>query len=370
MLSSFKLLFKIWVIQFYKLNAGFFLFFFILFFGIVHPPELISYHTSLIMGMIQSPVFLIMVLLLWLLYNSKCIGFTIKTINSPENDVLYNLQIFSLWKQFLLFGVCEAFYYLPVLIYSAFVIGFAFKENNRPLAFILIVFQVFVCLLSALIYLYKLNQIKRPGILKNFSSFSLPAIKSKKRFSFYLVYYTFYNRKLAFLTIKLASLFILNVILILNKDDFYIRDFILVFMMLLLIHSFFVFHYVRFIEKEISFIRNLPIPVFKRFLVYVFMYGLLLLPELLFMLTEAGGLIQPYTILAFFFTGLGQLLLFTSILYTTQLKIKTYLKLIFVVYLLSSIFLLSQYYWFILLTEWAISFVIFLYNYYNFEIEI
>src|SRR5260221_1304553 len=167
MLHSFKLLFKIWVFQFYRLNGGFFLFFFILFFGIVHPPQLISYHISLIMGMIESPTFLTLVLFLWFLYNLKCIGFTLKSINNPENAMLCNLQTFSLWKQSLLFGICQSFHYLTVLIYSVFVAGFAFKENNLSVVFIIILYQVIICLLSVLIYLYKLNNLPVQAILKS-----------------------------------------------------------------------------------------------------------------------------------------------------------------------------------------------------------
>jgi hypothetical protein len=370
MLYSFKLLFKIWVVQFYKLNAGFFLFFFILFFGIVHPPQLISYHISLIMGMLESPAFLTLVLFLWFLYNLKCIDFTLKSINSPENAMLHNLQTFRLSKQSFLFGICQSFHYLPVLIYSIVVTGFAFKENNLLLVFILIIYQVIICLLSVFIYLYKLNNLPVHAILKRLLFFSLPETNIKKSFPLYLVYYTFYNRKLALLAVKLASLFILDVILILNKNDFAMRDFILVFMVMLLLHAFFVFYYVRFIEKEISFARNLPLPLSNRYLVYVFTYGLLLLPELLFMLIEGGGLMNAHVIFIFYFTGLGQLLLFTSVLYTIRLKIKEYLKLIFVIYLLSSILLLSQYYLLFLVAEWIISFAIFLYSYYRFEIEV
>ncbi|MEJ0102773.1 MAG: hypothetical protein WDO19_09550 [Bacteroidota bacterium] len=268
------------------------------------------------------------------------------------------------------FGMCQVFHYLPVLVYSVFVIGFAFKENNLFLVFILVTYQVAVSLLSVFIYLYKLNYLPVHGILKRLLFFSLPVMGIKKSFSFYLLYYTFHYRKLALLTIKLASLFILNVILVLNKDDFAMRDFILVFMVILLIHAFLVFYYARFIEKEISFTRNLPIPIFKRYLVYGLIYGLLLLPELLFMLVEGGGLINAYIIFIFYFTGLGQLLLFTSVLYITRLKIKEYLKLIFAVYLLSSILLLSQYNLLFLVAEWIISFTIFLYSYYSFEIEV
>lgn len=364
---SFRILLKIWVTQFYKLNAGFFLFFFILFFGIVHPPELIPYHVSLIRGMIHAWQFMLVILAVWFLYSTKCVGFCLRSLEKPENSFLHSFQVFSNTKQFILYVICHFLLYLPVLIYSAFVTVFAFKEYVTTTAVLVIIFQVAVLLGGAFIILNRINTVHHKKIY--FFSW-----QNQEKFStsyfFYLPAYTFYKKKLVFLVIKIAGLFILNTILLVNKDEFSMREFILSYMILFLLHAPLVYYYVQLSEKELGFLRNLPVRLQKKFIVFALNYSIILLPELLFMLINSSGTISVYAIFMFYGLGVLQLLLFTSALYAANLKIKEYLKLVFIIYFLTSILLLSQQFLLLLFVESTVAFLLFNSSYYKFEAEV
>src|SRR5687768_5533216 len=103
MVSIMRLFLRVLVREFYVINAGYFLFFFILFFGEINPADLVFFHTSLILSMFNEPLFMGAVMLVWLFYNFKCIFFGSKTLNKPENSFLVNLQSFSFRKQSVIF---------------------------------------------------------------------------------------------------------------------------------------------------------------------------------------------------------------------------------------------------------------------------
>ena len=62
-----KIIVKTW----YKQQAGFFFFIFLVFFGAVAPSMQLAYHYTLIKGMLEVPVFMLLVLLAWLGYAGK-----------------------------------------------------------------------------------------------------------------------------------------------------------------------------------------------------------------------------------------------------------------------------------------------------------
>ncbi|MEO7768576.1 MAG: hypothetical protein ABIS01_14195, partial [Ferruginibacter sp.] len=107
------LLMKVLVKQFYIINAGFFLFLFFFFFGMVNGGQLISYHQSLIRGMIGSPVFMAVVWCAWLLYNIKCILFCHNIIKADDSHYIYALKSLSTSTQILLYFLVATLQYMP-----------------------------------------------------------------------------------------------------------------------------------------------------------------------------------------------------------------------------------------------------------------
>ena len=83
---------KILLSAYYRQNAGFFLFLFVVFFGIVAPSQQLAYHYALILGMLAAPAFLFVVGVAWLLYAGKVFRFVTRVIDSREGLLLYQLK--------------------------------------------------------------------------------------------------------------------------------------------------------------------------------------------------------------------------------------------------------------------------------------
>lgn len=92
MKTTVAILNKIIVKTFYREQAGFFFFIFLVFFGAVAPSMQLAYHYSLIRGMLEAPVFMALVALAWLLYAGKVLRFVEGVLRAPEYIFLYKLR--------------------------------------------------------------------------------------------------------------------------------------------------------------------------------------------------------------------------------------------------------------------------------------
>jgi hypothetical protein len=368
--SILKLFFKIFIIPFYILNAGFFLLSFIVIFGIIHPPQLIYIHVSLVQGIINSDIVTWIVLLIWMIYNLKCVLFCLRIIKREEDTIFFNLQALTAFKQWMLLFVSHCTLYLPVIIYSCFVVYMAYQKGYLYYCAGLVLFQLVMCMSAVYIYYFSINFTWR---YQSFNTLFLPAFnlfRGKLRIPLYLLYYTFHYRKIIFFVTKIASIFLLNIILGTEKEYFTMRDFIFVFMIIVVIHALLIYYYVELIEKMMSFSRNMPVPRMHRFLLFLITYLLVLIPELLFILINGYGMITFYTTIAFYSIAVAQLLLYTSILYVKSMRMKPYLQIVFCVYLVSSMWMLSGNYDVIGLVNLILAVIFFYRNYYHYEVEI
>jgi hypothetical protein len=113
-----RLFIKMFVRRFYVQNSGFFLFLFVILFGVVHGGLLLTYHYELIMGMLEIGTAFIFVLFAWLLYFIKCAQFVLKTVASPDSFFLNLLNQTAYKKRFALFLKLQLLICLPVIGYT------------------------------------------------------------------------------------------------------------------------------------------------------------------------------------------------------------------------------------------------------------
>ncbi len=118
---------RVLVNHFYKINAGFFLFAFFVLFGL--PYQVASFHLSLISGIIQSTVFLEVVMLIWLLYNLKCIDYVLKQLRLPSQLFLFCLNNLSNKKIYLYMLYVQVLVYMPVIVYAGVIAFMAAKKH-------------------------------------------------------------------------------------------------------------------------------------------------------------------------------------------------------------------------------------------------
>jgi ABC-2 type transport system ATP-binding protein len=316
------------------INAGFFLFLFFFFFGMVQGGQLISYHRSLIMAMVTSPVFMAVVWAGWLLYNIKCFVFCTGTIKAAESSYLFTLKALSPAKQVLLYLLVAALLYLPVLLYSCFVVYIAVSKSLLPVTLLLIAFQLLMLTVSTVV-LY--SAISRNNLTSGFAKI-ISGISSLYNiplgYAAFLTGHIFHAKKMAFAVVKIFSLLLLSVSFIRNGDNFDADFFSIFFQLILTGHAVLVFYCVTFNESQLQWSRNLPVPLYTVAGMYLFTYSLLLLPELAFMLINNHGNLPVPQIILFYLTAVSVLFLYTAVLYACGLEMERFLFLVFICFMM------------------------------------
>src|SRR5258708_29973711 len=101
MSTPFLLLLRSLVKPFYRQNAGFFLFLFLIFFGVVAPSQQPAYHYALILCMLDAPVFLSIGLTALVLYALKCNNWVSSSLQDPRLSFLSILSRLNTTRSFL-----------------------------------------------------------------------------------------------------------------------------------------------------------------------------------------------------------------------------------------------------------------------------
>ena len=280
MIAAIKVLQKVLVNYFYKANAGFFLFVFFVLFGL--PNSLVAFHLSLISGIIQSQVFLALVMLIWFLYNLKCLDYILKQLHDPRQSFLFCFSNLSAKKAGSYMLYVQLFIYLPVLLYASAVIWFAAKKHQYLFTAEIVIFNVIVVAASAFIYV---NAIQKKQLFGHI--FTLPQIPKNLPKPFFSIplYFLWTERKQMLLVTKLFSLLLLFGFIKLYEPDHYdIRPVQLCLLLVAASHSSIIFQIRTFEEENLTFSRNLPLKTSARFVRMAAMYACLLLPEFILLL--------------------------------------------------------------------------------------
>lgn len=324
-----KLLWKTLVREYYRQNAGFFLFFFLFFFGIVAPSQQLTYHYSLIRGIVDSPPMLVLVLFFWLLYAVKCSQWITSLQQRHDHTFLQMLPLLGKARTFRLLSEMQIVLYLPIILYAVAAITIAIIQSAWVTAIIIIIFIAAVCLISAAIYQYALFH---PGSLTRISFFHLhtrTAIRKKYTpYWYFLLRGMLAEHKLLLAGIKLFGCGILYVMLKTQKpDDYDIRMPFLVFSIALFGHGALIYQVRRMETQQLLFFRGMPVPMLSRWMQYGMFYLVVLLPELITI-----GWLMPYHIrlkdaLGFVLAGYSTLLLLNSCLFIASISKSDLLKL-------------------------------------------
>ena len=354
---------KLLISKFYKMNAGFFLFLFIILFGILPGPDTIRLHRGLMSAATSSPAFAAVAAIIFLLFNFKCISFTYKEMEQPENGFLYNMQGISNARQFLLFAYYHASVYSPFLMYALIMARVGFQEHHYLLASFTIIWQLIICGIAVYLYFSKLNNTwKNPA-------FTLPSITlfPDKNFSFYLLYHSLYSRKGAFIAIKIFSLLALQFLVVLNADKTSRENVCFLILLSISAHALLPVYYVQFMEGELPFLRNLPLSILKRLSIYIITYSVIFIPELLFLLWNEHTVLSISIIISLYLLAIGRLTLFTSLQYFKGMDVNRYTGVVFVLFFVTLILLASVNLWVFIIAESVIGIFLFYLLYYKYE---
>lgn len=362
MLKLAAILVKVLVVPFYKVNTGFFLFLFLLLFGFMDASEIVLCHRSLMQTIAATGIGLGVAMAVAVLYNYKCVAFVVSCLERPENGFLVNLQGIPVREQLLLLLLCQFILYLPVLLYLGLTILVGLQYGLIGFSLVLLIFLLLSCAGSAGLYFLKLNSYHKPA-----AAFKLPVPQNySKQPVLYAAYHLLHEKKLAWAAVKLFSGFIFYLVFVVNRADFSLPYFRLLFLICTLAHSMLVYASFEFAEKQLAFTRSLPISRSKRLLAYLITYLLLLLPELCWLVAYSGNLMTWRELLLTFAAGLGQLLLLTAVLYLPNLHTQRFALFACLIYLVSAVLLPSGIA-VVLMVEIVLALYIFYSRYYTFE---
>lgn len=334
MTPAFKVVTKLFVSQFYKVNGGFFLFCFLFLFGIISPGMLLQYHLALIQIEITSSVVLIGVMIAWLLYNEKCIVCFKEIIVKYQNSFLHVLQAMNGRSLHIMLGLCHILVFLPVSIYALIIVGVAVAQHQSVVATLVLFFLVVVTIVNTL----RLKRFLLLGIpVRSQSVFGRLYPKSSLiNFSFFIVHYILLERKINVLVLKIVSFVFFYLFFIKDIREFSKPWFVICLFLISYTHCFLVYHVHKFVEEKLSFMRNLPLSFFNRITMFFIFICLIFIPELLFMLINGMSVLSVEDVISAYSILITQLLLYTSLLYMKNIKLKEYLQYIFVFFVFFS----------------------------------
>jgi hypothetical protein len=292
MLPVLKIIHLVLVKKFYERHAGLLFAVFYVMFGMVESNQIISYHFGLILGAISSPVFLAVVLAVWLLYLSKSVLFLEECFSQPRNTFLRQLNLLDQQQQFLLLAYALLLCYLPVLIYSAFMIVIAFQQHYYLAALSMMAFHAVMLGAGAFKMVHSLNSSSPPFL--QLPSFRWPFIKSYPLFYIGLLFDRF---KITLLLTKVFSILCLIGFLRIPLDDYEPRLAYLGLAIANLSHAVILFEWRKLEDNYFLFMRALPVSILYRFAMVAVAFGLLLLPEFIVLLVQHIHLVDALTAL-------------------------------------------------------------------------
>jgi len=318
---------KTLVRSFYLQHAGFFLFLFIVFFGIVVPSQQVAYHYALIRGILEAPGFLLLVAIAWLLYAGKVVQFVFRVLDSPEGLFLCRMRCLApatcyrllLWVQHRMF--------LPVSGYAVIIAGVAIRRGAWAEAMAVLLFVAGICGVSAILYYRRLRY---PGMVSEWGSRRLTGARGHRYVPYWSILLRFLATRNGWLLVgvKVFSCGLLYLLLRLQTpEDYDLRAVYFTWCMALFGHSILLLRCQRLEVGGLLFYRALPVSLAGRLGQYGLFCLLLLLPEMLVLGWMTPNPIRIIDVLELVVTGYSLLLLVNGCLLVIPLRVSDFLKL-------------------------------------------
>jgi hypothetical protein len=315
--------------NFYRQNSGFFLLLFVLFFGVVAPSEQLAYHYTLILGMLETPLFLGIVLFAWLLYGLKTVRFLFSSLDEPETNFLYKLGVLSRGRLFRLCMGIEGILLLPVWGYSLVVMGVAMYRHAYVVALLVPLYMAVINITGAVCLRLRLLYPGRRWVI---------LMRRRRRqmmvpYWSILLRYLLKEEKALVGGVKLFSCMTLYLLLReQGPDDYDLRMPFLFYSLSLFGHGAILYRCRQLENTRLLFYRSLAVSQCARFGQYALFYLLLLLPEMLVL-----GWLTPHPIrvtdtITFFLSGYSVLLLLNSLLYTAPFTNRVFLRICLLIF--------------------------------------
>jgi hypothetical protein len=350
---------------FFREHAGIFIFFTFILFGIYRSfNDVIHFHYYIIHNILINPVYFFATCVAWLLYATRII-FYFYTYSEKDSYVFlqYLTAIRTRKLVWLLFKL-QALLFTPALLYGAVILYVAYKDKNFSGGVFVLLALVSISSLITYSFYLSLQKTKQfSGGIKKF----IPKVELPKNLFGFVLRFMFREQFIAIAGIKTLSFCCIYFFITLN-GSFY-EDRILWFFLTSLLagHIILIYKNHHFIETQLTFYRNMPIPLIITIVQLFAVYSVILIPEL----WALKGVIAIQKDLPGFiimaFTGPSLLLLIHSLLYTEDLKMEEVLKMLFGVWVFCFFLGLSDFRLLVPVICCITAVLIFYTSYYSYE---
>ncbi|MFT4153561.1 hypothetical protein [Parafilimonas sp.] len=368
MTAAFKILSRSLVKRFYKENAGLFVFVFTMMFFIVSKVDgagLYEYHYSLVTGMLRSKVFLLLVFFLWFLYTRKYAVFISGAISSPYYSFFNLYNQLNIAHRFRLFFATGILLLLPVILYSIFICFVGFQQHLYWPVGLSMGYLLLLCCLTAGWHIH---------LLDNANKTANPAVRKKRSLPVLSAYYFTLLRFVAGKQINIwtgIKVFTCGVLYLTARNNNTIdRDLSMPYLFYslgILANGILIFRVRIFEESYLSFYRMLPVSLERRLLQYALFYFFLLIPECITVSALTPAHLNSIDAINFILSGFSLLLLMHSFSFLKNFSIKDYIALLFVIFLIEYILLITLAPCYMYIIFFIMAIIIFYSRYYKFE---
>ena len=173
---------------------------------------------------------------------------------------------------------------LPVVIYSIIILAVAIKSGFYYHTLSIFIYQVSLWLFSSWVITRNIHQ-KHIGRFIKLPSLQIPIDRA---LPFFYTSHLLKQQKVGVLISKLFSIAIIYVVLQTMDPFDDVRIALLAFLFGLTSHSFLVFELKRFENEHLHWLRTLPLSLYFRFLCYLAIYSIIILPEMMLWTSSIG----------------------------------------------------------------------------------
>jgi hypothetical protein len=359
-----KILYRSIAGPFYRQHAGVFLFLFFILFGI-QPSfnDALRTHYAFITGILTSFNFFLIALTCWIIYTFKVVLFLRSCLQKEMYDFIYDLNSVQQSKRFIHLLHLNVLLLAPISCYGFFIAGVAVKDQLLIPGLLVILAIFMLHLLAAFVSnLFILKAKSHQQVAGNKVLLPLP-----KTLLGFVLKFVFRRQFVTLLIVKLLSFGCLYFFVRTEASVFEERMLWMLYLTSLIGHSIIVYKNFHFMEAELGFYRNLPVKGLSTLLSLLGVYCILLLPEAWALRALIVSRDNAAEYIWMILTGPSLLLLLNSLLYTEDMKMEEFLKLLFGVWVVFVFFSLSRNHWLLPAICVIFSPIIFLMSYYKYE---
>lgn len=294
--------------QFYRQNAGLLAVVFLIAGSFLRAIE----HITLAQVAVHSLFIFAFYLAIWALYTLHATRFFVRAIR--QHTILYHARLLPRRIRLTGLYITQLQLLLPVLMYAGFMLVISLQEKTHTASLLLI---SSVLMLSALplswIHYTLLAPNPERAVTRLTTQFGQ---RLTTPYGLFFIRYLLQHQPILLLLTKVGTLLLTVGILLLYPTDSYdIRLLGLGMVFVAVGHVAVVYQLYQFEHERLTLYRNLPVSLFQRLLRYVFLLGILFLPEGLILIRNAPADLSVFALVSVWMFGHSVLLLqFTSLL--------------------------------------------------------